>query len=128
MHQIEITHTKGGAKSASKCASAPSGFGVNRVAQSFRKESVTAERAMRNTHMHQQVGAKKWAIQDSNLNREKPASDIENKENDNTHTQGGAKCAPLQDKSEQFAQLLQAFQALTPDERNALLKALGGGG
>ena len=52
--------------------------------------------------------------------------DIENKENDNTHTQGGAKCAPFENKSEQVAQLLQAFQALTQDERNALLQALGG--
>ena len=56
-----------GSKSASKCASVPSGFGVNRAAQSFRKESVTADSAMRNTHLHEQVGASKWAIQDSNL-------------------------------------------------------------
>ena len=53
-------------KSASKCASVPSGFGVNRVAQSFRKESVTADSARRNTHLHTQVGVSKWAIQDSN--------------------------------------------------------------
>ena len=42
-------------KCASKCASVPSGLGMNRVAQSFRKEYVTVERAMRNTHMHEQV-------------------------------------------------------------------------
>ena len=43
-------------------------------------------------------------------------------------TQGGTECAPVENKSEQFAQLLQAFNALTPDERSALLEALGGGG
>ena len=61
-----------------------------------------------------------------NLHEQNRVGDIENKENDNSHTQGGAKCAPFENKSEQFAQLLQAFQALTPDERNALLQALGG--
>jgi hypothetical protein len=54
-------------KSASKSASVPSGLGVNRPAQRFRSKSVTADSAMRNTHLHQQVGASKWAIQDSNL-------------------------------------------------------------
>ena len=54
-------------KSASKCASVPSGLGMNRVAQSFRKESVTVDGAMRNTHMHKQVGVTRWARQDSNL-------------------------------------------------------------
>jgi hypothetical protein len=40
--------------------------------------------------------------------------------------------APVENKSKQFAQLLQAinafqaFKALTQDERSALLKALGG--
>ena len=53
-------------KSASKSASAPSGLGMNRTAQSFRKESVTVDSATRNTHMHQQAGVSKWAIQDSN--------------------------------------------------------------
>jgi DNA-directed RNA polymerase specialized sigma24 family protein len=43
-------------------------------------------------------------------------------------TQGGTECAPVENKSEQFAQLLQAFNALTPDERSALLEALGEGG
>ena len=38
---------------------------MNRVAQSFRKESVTADSAMRNTHLHEQVGVTRWARQDS---------------------------------------------------------------
>ena len=54
-------------KSVSKSASVPSGLGMNRVAQSFRKEVVTVDSATRNTHLHQQVGVSKWAIQDSNL-------------------------------------------------------------
>jgi hypothetical protein len=74
--------------------------------------------------MHTQVGVTRWARQDSNLTSENLANDIENKENAKTEEEGGAKCAPLQDKSEQFTQLLQAFQALTQDERNALLQAL----
>jgi hypothetical protein len=41
-----------------------------------------------------------------------------------THTQGGAKSAPFEIKSEQFAQLLQVFKALTQNERNMLLQAL----
>ena len=69
-----------------------------------------------------------WAEVDSKQHDQNRVGDIENKENDNTHTQGGAKCAPFENKSEQVAQLLQAFQALTQDERNALLQALGGGG
>ena len=68
---------------------------MNRAAQSFRKESVTADSAMRNTHMHKQVGVTRWARQDSNLTSENPASDIENKENAKTEEEGGAKCAPL---------------------------------
>jgi hypothetical protein len=40
---------------------------VNRAAQRFRKEFVTADSASRNTHLHEQVGVSKWAIQDSNL-------------------------------------------------------------
>jgi DNA-directed RNA polymerase specialized sigma24 family protein len=74
--------------------------------------------------MHTQVGVTRWARQDSNLTSENPASDIENKENAKTEEEGGAKCAPLQDKSEQFTQLLQALKALTQDERSALLQAL----
>ena len=62
-----------------------------------------------------------------NLHDQNRVGDIENKENDNTHNQGGPKCAPFETKSEQVAQLLQAFQALTPEARKALLKALGGG-
>jgi hypothetical protein len=54
-------------KSASKSASVPSGLGMNRAAQSFRKESISVDSASRNTHLHEQVGASKWAIQDSNL-------------------------------------------------------------
>jgi integrase len=54
-------------QSASKSASVPSGLGMNRPAQSFRKESVTVDSAMRNTHMHTQVGVTRWARQDSNL-------------------------------------------------------------
>ena len=61
MHQIETTHVQGG----TACAPVPSGLGMNRAAQSFRKESVTLERAMRNTHMHTQVGVTRWARQDS---------------------------------------------------------------
>ena len=69
-----------------------------------------------------------WAEVEPNQHDQNHVGDIENKENDNTHTQGGPKCAPFENKSEQFAQLLQAFQALTQDERNALLQALGLGG
>jgi integrase len=54
-------------KSVSKSASVPSGLGMNSTAQSFRKESVTVDSAMRNTYMHAQVGVTRWAIQDSNL-------------------------------------------------------------
>jgi len=71
---------------------------------------------------------KKWARRDSKQYDQNRVGDTENKENDNTHKQGGAKCAPFENKSEQVAQLLQAFQELTQDERNALLQALGGGG
>jgi len=64
---------------------------------------------------------------DSNLHDQNRIGDIENKENDTACSRGGAKCAPLENKTEQVAQLLQALEALTPDERNALLQALGGG-
>ena len=40
---------------------------MNRVAQSFRKESVSVGGAMRNTHMHTQVGVTQCAREDSNL-------------------------------------------------------------
>ena len=59
----ETKHSKNVAESTA----VPSGLGMNRVAQSFRNESVTVERAMRNNHLHEQVGAKEWARQDSNL-------------------------------------------------------------
>jgi catalase len=108
---------------------------MNRPAQSFRSESVTADGAMRNTHMHKQGGVTRWARQDSNLTSENTPNDIENAENNDSSiecvatkktTQGGTECAPVENKSEQFSQLLQAFNALTPDERSALLEALGG--
>ena len=67
---------------------------MNRVAQSFRSESVGVDGASRNTHLHEQVGVSEWAIQDSKLLDQNHVADIENKENDNTHTQGGAKSAP----------------------------------
>ncbi|MFT5205391.1 MAG: hypothetical protein ACI9GC_000685 [Phycisphaerales bacterium] len=51
--------------------------------------------------------------------------DIENKENDNTHAQGGAKSAPFENKTEQVAQNVQALEALTPEARDTLLQALG---
>ena len=65
-----------------------------------------------------------WAEVDSKQHDQNRVGDTENKENDNTHTQGGAKCAPFENKSEQVAQLLQAFQALTPEARKALLHVL----
>jgi integrase len=55
------------AQGGAKCAPVPSGLDVNRPAQSFRRESVTADSARRNTHMHTQVGVTRWARQDSNL-------------------------------------------------------------
>jgi DNA-directed RNA polymerase specialized sigma24 family protein len=54
--------------------------------------------------------------------RTNPTGEVETKKT----TQGGTECAPVENKSEQFSQLLQAFNALTPDERSALLEALGG--
>lgn len=59
----DTSHVQGG----TECAPVLSGLGMNRTAQGFRKESVTVERAMRNTHLHAQVGATRWARQDSNL-------------------------------------------------------------
>ena len=54
-------------KIVAESTAVPSGFGMNRVAQSFRKESVTVDSAMRNTYMRKQVGVTRWARQDSNL-------------------------------------------------------------
>jgi hypothetical protein len=61
MHQFETTHVQGG----TACAAVPSGLGMNRAAQRFRKESVSVDGAMRNTYLHTQVGATRWARQDS---------------------------------------------------------------
>jgi hypothetical protein len=61
MHQIETTHVQGGTESTA----VPSGFSMNRTAQRFREESVSVERASRNTYLHTQVGATRWARQDS---------------------------------------------------------------
>ncbi len=65
---------------------------------------------------------------DSKQHDQNRVGDIENKENDNTHTQGGPKCAPFENKSEQIAQIVQALEALTPEARDRLLQALGLGG
>jgi len=54
-------------KNVAESTAVPSGLDMNRPAQSFRKESVTVVSAMRNTHMHKQVGVTRWARQDSNL-------------------------------------------------------------
>jgi hypothetical protein len=54
-------------KNVAESTAVPSGLGMNRVAPSFRKESVTVDSAMRNTYMHAQVGVTRWARQDSNL-------------------------------------------------------------
>ena len=113
----------GRARGVAKSASVPSGLGMNRVAQSFRKESVTADSAMRNTHMHKQGGVTRWARQDSNLTSVNPASDIENKENAKTEEEGGAKCAPLQDKTTLIEELLIALGALSPESQRELLRA-----
>ena len=79
---------------------------MNRPAPSFRKESVTVDSAMRNTHLHEQVGANEWARQDSNLTSENPASDIENKENEGAAICGASKCASLLDKTTLIEELL----------------------
>ena len=54
-------------KNVAESTAVPSGLGMNRTAQSFRSKSVTVDSAIRNTHMHKQVGARGWARQDSNL-------------------------------------------------------------
>ena len=54
---------RGGAKSApSSCCT-----GRYREERGISSKVVSVERASRNTHLHEQVGASKWAIQDSNL-------------------------------------------------------------
>lgn len=50
-----------------KCAPVLGCTGANRDAQRFVHNSVTVDSASRNTHLHEQVGAKGWARQDSNL-------------------------------------------------------------
>ena len=54
-------------KNVAESTAVPSGLDMNRPAQSFRKESVTVDSAMRNTYMRKQVGVTRWARQDSNL-------------------------------------------------------------
>ena len=73
--------------------------------------------------MHKQGGVTRWARQDSNLTSENPASDIENKENAKTEEEGGAKCAPLQDKTTLIEELLIALGALSPESQMELLRA-----
>ena len=70
----------------------------------------------------------KWAQREPNQHDQNHVGDIENKENDNTHTQGGPKCAPFENKTEQVAQIVQALEALTSGELNELLQALEQGG
>jgi integrase len=54
---------RGGAKSApSSCCT-----GRYREERGNSSKAVSVERASRNTHLHEQVGVSKWAIQDSNL-------------------------------------------------------------
>ena len=95
---------------------------MNRAAQSFRKESVSVERASRNTHLHQQVGVSKWAIQDSNLTSENTASDIENAENSDSSIECVAESTAVENKSEQMLRLLALLQGLSSEELEALLK------
>ena len=96
---------------------------MNRVAQRFRKESVTDGGARRNTHMHTQVGVTRWARQDSNLTTENTSCDIENKENAKTEEEGGAKCAPLLDKTTLIEELLSVLVSLSPESQRELLRA-----
>ena len=111
-------------KIVAESTAVPSGLGMNRAAQSFRKESVTVDSAMRNTHLHKQVGVTRWARQDSNLCEENPAGSSDNQENGDTQTEGASKSTSLSNDAEQIAQIVQAFQALTPEARNTLLQAL----
>ena len=62
-------------KIVAESTAVPSGLGMNHPAQRFRKESVTVERAIRNTYMHAQVGVTRWARQDSNLTSENTSND-----------------------------------------------------
>jgi hypothetical protein len=95
---------------------------MNRAAQSFRSTSVTADGAMRNTHMHTQGGVTRWARQDSNLTSENTASDIENAENSDSSIECVAESTAVENKSEQVVQLLALLQGLSSEELKALLK------
>jgi hypothetical protein len=55
------TQTTEMVKDGAEFAPALDGTGTNRDAQSFRSESVTMDSAMRNTHLHAQVGVTRWA-------------------------------------------------------------------
>ena len=118
MHQIEMKHGKNVAESAS----VPSGLGMNRVAQSFRSKSVTADSAIRNSHLHKQVGVTRWARQDSNLTSENLANDIENAENTDSSIECVAESTAVENKSEQMLQLLALLQGLSSEELEALLR------
>jgi len=77
---------------------------------------------MRNTHLHEQVGAKKWAIQDSNLTSKNTPSDIGNEQNIELDKQGGAECASLVDQSEKLAQLIAVIQKMSIEDIEQLLR------
>jgi|GEM_PF-3859514 len=77
---------------------------------------------MRNTYLHEQVGVKGWARQDSNLTTENTSSDIENAESEQSSLGRVSKSASLIDKSEQMLQLLTLLQGLSSDEIELLLR------
>ena len=113
---------QGGNKNVAESTAVPSGLGMNRTAQSFRKESVTVDSAMRNTYMHAQVGVTRWARQDSNLTSENTPSDIENAENSDSSIECVAESTAVENKSEQMLRLLALLQGLSSEEIEALLK------
>jgi len=94
----------------------------------FSSKVVSGDGAERYNPLHEQEVVSKWAEVDSKQHDPNRVGDIENKENDLTDNQGGAKCAPFENKSEQIAQIVQALEALTPEARDTLLQALGLGG
>ena len=71
--------------------------------------------------MHAQVGATRWARQDSNLTSENATGDIENAENKQSSLGGVSKSASLVKKTEQMLQLLTLLQGLSSDEIELLL-------
>ena len=87
-----------------------------------RKESVTVDSAMRNTHLHEQVGVTRWARQDSNLTSENTPNDIENAENNDSSIECVAESTAVENKSEQMLRLLALLQGLSSEEIEALLK------